>query len=365
MAIDKVHSTPVANIAKWDGVTWSGINKVNAFSVEDPGPPAGLIVPYTAGAGGAPAGWSIYNTADTNMIVGAGSTYAVNDTGGDGEVTKATVTSGTHYAATTVGSTAGGGNSQGGGHAHNYSFTYTPPYQDCYLIKADSDQSSFPAGAVIFLESSHGSLTNIWTDDYMFRANAGTSAGGTNSITGLSSTSNGNHRHGGSPYSGQGGGSARLDCHQNRGGHTHTSTTIAMTNTLYQYALAAYQDAASSFNLEANMIAMYENTTPPDGWSLCDGTGGTPDLRDYFVKCVAFGDAGSASGDGTVTATISGSLSHGTHDHDYAIATAPTSSQTGSHTTNVAHAAHAADAMSQNYTWMPDYWALAFIKKDA
>jgi hypothetical protein len=363
MAISKVNTVVKANISKWDDVTFSGLNKVSGANIEEPGPPAGLIVPYTAGAGGAPSGWSIYNTADGNMIVGAGDAYAVNDNGGDGAVTKATVNSGTHWFGSTVGNTAGGsGNSQGGAHSHNYTFTYTPPYQDCYLIKADSDQSNFPAGCVIFLEASHGSLTNIWTSGYMFRANAGTSTGGSNSITGLSSTSSGGHVHG-STYCAPSGGAARLGLFS-AGGHTHTSTTVSMTNTLYQYALAAYQDAVSTFNLESSMIAMYENTTPPDGWSLCDGTGGTPDLRNWFVKCVAAASAGSTSGNGTVTAQITGSLTHGTHDHDDELPRAPTPSQTAAHTIQLAHAAHSSPAMNQNYSWRPNYWALAFIKKD-
>ena len=52
----------------------------------------------------------------------------------------------------------------------------------------------------------------------------------------------------------------------------------------------------------------------PDGWALCDGTAGTPDLRAKFVKGAAAGmDPGGAGGAATHT-----HADHASHTHDVA-----------------------------------------------
>jgi hypothetical protein len=49
----------------------------------------------------------------------------------------------------------------------------------------------------------------------------------------------------------------------------------------------------------------------PAGWVLCDGTGGTPDLRDKFIKAPANGvDPGGSGGNNTHTHAQHGSQSH-------------------------------------------------------
>jgi len=41
---------------------------------------------------------------------------------------------------------------------------------------------------------------------------------------------------------------------------------------------------SGSFNyLPTGMITMWKGVTPPNGWALCDGTNGTPDLRGRFI----------------------------------------------------------------------------------
>ena len=50
---------------------------------------------------------------------------------------------------------------------------------------------------------------------------------------------------------------------------------------------------------------MYNSTTAPSGWYLCDGNNGTPDLRDRFIvgagSTYSVGDTG-----GSATVTVSG-----------------------------------------------------------
>lgn len=54
--------------------------------------------------------------------------------------------------------------------------------------------------------------------------------------------------------------------------------------------------------IPAGGIVMYEGTTAPPGWAICDGTNGTPDLRNRFV--VGAGNlytVGDTGGEATVT----------------------------------------------------------------
>ncbi len=112
----------------------------------------------------------------------------------------------------------------------------------------------------------------------------------------------------------------------------------------------------------SGMIGMYESTTPPAGWYLCNGSNGTPDLRDYFVKNVARASAGSGGGTGTVTGSTAGTITHGTHHHADSNETDNNGKdKTGYHSENVTMDAHA--AMSDNQAWWPPYYALAFIMK--
>ena len=58
------------------------------------------------------------------------------------------------------------------------------------------------------------------------------------------------------------------------------------------------------------MIIMYNSTTAPSGWYLCDGNNGTPDLRDRFI--VGAGNSysqGATGGSNTATSTVSISVS--------------------------------------------------------
>ena len=64
----------------------------------------------------------------------------------------------------------------------------------------------------------------------------------------------------------------------------------------------------------------------PDGWALCDGTSGTPDLRDRFILSVGAGeDPGGTGGSHTKTLSTSNLPSHshsissdGNHHHSFA-----------------------------------------------
>ena len=91
----------------------------------------------------------------------------------------------------------------------------------------------------------------------------------------------------------------------------------------------------------------------PAGWTLCDGTLGTPDLRGYFVKGA---DAGNAGDD-----VAHGNLTH-VHDTDVSTQTGLTTVQgTGATVIRTAGHTHNVDVLSANHE--PPYKHLVFIMK--
>jgi hypothetical protein len=61
--------------------------------------------------------------------------------------------------------------------------------------------------------------------------------------------------------------------------------------------------SGTSSGIPSGIIAMWSGATPPDGWQLCDGTDGTPDLRNRFI--VASGDAFATGDSGPATIELS------------------------------------------------------------
>ena len=130
------------------------------------------------------------------------------------------------------------------------------------------------------------------------------------------------------------------------------------------------------------MIMMFTGSTAPTGWALCDGTNGTPDLRNKFIVGVGSSyslnatggsatatDTVSISGSDTVNISISGTTSldsaatlhsgaqfhHGgrhmreQHTHTFSGSGSDTVSISGSDTVNV--------------DTIPPYYALSYIMK--
>ena len=69
--------------------------------------------------------------------------------------------------------------------------------------------------------------------------------------------------------------------------------------------------APAAASLPAGLIVMWSGTLAniPSGWNLCDGTLGTPDLRDRFIKGPAAAEEPGATG-GASTHTHAGHANH-------------------------------------------------------
>lgn len=65
---------------------------------------------------------------------------------------------------------------------------------------------------------------------------------------------------------------------------TVTSTGATVTGTLTATAFSGDGSALTGItSFVQGMIIMFTGSTAPSGWAICDGTNGTPDLRDRFV----------------------------------------------------------------------------------
>lgn len=72
----------------------------------------------------------------------------------------------------------------------------------------------------------------------------------------------------------------------------------------------------SLLNLPIGTIIAWENLSIPSGWAVCDGTSGTPDLRDKFIRGASIdGDVRATGGADTHTHTNSNTGSQAAHDH--------------------------------------------------
>lgn len=117
---------------------------------------------------------------------------------------------------------------------------------------------------------------------------------------------------------------------------------------------------AAQYSLSSGLIAMWEGASAPAGWTLCNGSNGTPDLRDYFVRIVGSGD-GSTGGSGntiSVSVTIgSGGISHAHNNEEVRYSSYAMGSVYGAAYTNThSHTA----TITPTYT--PVYYALTFIQ---
>lgn len=327
--------------------------------------PSGIILPMRAAAS-VPSGWTIFSTGDNKHIIGAGSTYSVGDSiTDDGNFNLGYGGAGTHSGdSKDFGSAANqaGPNAQGDHTDHDFEFTSPAPYNESMrLIKADSEVSDVPADALLLKHSASGwaDLTRHYdgATNRLLRSASSASQGGKVSMA-VTASSGGAHNHG--TNSGADGGTFFTGMRiisVLRGAHTHTWTST-LTFNLYRVALSAWYKASAFTFEQSNAIGMYESLTPPAGWSLCNGTGGTPDLRDKFIEInTSDANAGTAYGTGKVNSDLGASSSDGGHNHVQSLVNS--TDENARHNSTVGAHTHAlADV---DLTWLPAGYALAFI----
>lgn len=116
-------------------------------------------------------------------------------------------------------------------------------------------------------------------------------------------------------------------------------------------------------------IIMWSGSTVPDGWALCNGENGTPDLRGRFVLGVSDShQMGEVGGEEEVTLTVEQLPSHA-HRYSaiYGLRNMTRPEYTGSNLSQAPDGARTADTNlsggNQPHTNMPPYYTLAYIMK--
>jgi len=285
--------------------------------------PSGIIIPFTGAS--IPSGWTQFTAANTRGIIGAGSTYNAGATGGNSFSTNSLSfnSAGTHNFPSFAGSGGGGGNiplNAGGAHSHTATLSVTDPhllYKSYKLIKASADTGSVPQnGVVLGVGTSPTGPSNIDSGiDRFLYADTNVANGGSSTHTMSGTTSNaGAHVHPNAAGD-SGSGTVKPRYNQTRGGHTHTANGTVTVDPEFIYA-AAFSNTGADFTFSGPAVAMYESASPPTGWAICDGTSGTPDMRDRFVKIGTTGNQGTTGGNNThAVNSISAGGNVGTHNH--------------------------------------------------
>lgn len=348
--------------------------------------PVGIIVLLDSVS--VPAGWERFTSADSKHIVGAGSTYAVGETGGaQASITQTTSLSGDHDgtgftvnfvknsgAGTLPGGhysiTAGGGGNDGA-HIHTLTANYDMAYRQMLLIRSTATHTRFPADSAIF--GSTGSspvagLSIIYDDEVALVSGSSVTTGGgayTNTDCNDGGDPATNHLHETqNTYYDPTGASTAYSYFQDVIGSDHTFTPALVSQTLKKTYLAAWK-GSSEFRNATGVIAMWESATPPPGWYLCDGNNGTIDMRDYFVMLGSVGTAGDQDDEANqIITSFSIDDDDWTHSHigDVYNNINATGYVSGRHSSF--DATHGHTAANDTQAYVPPYYALTFIQRN-
>jgi len=145
------------------------------------------------------------------------------------------------------------------------------------------------------------------------------------------------------------------------------ATTAAVAATLTSYATTTALNNALAALLPTGSIILWSGSVAsiPSGWALCNGTGGTPDLRDRMII---------GAGNNYAVATTGGAI---THTHTLEIATSTTGASVGTTSNTVdgsggfsvltaaslTDPGHIHTGSADAGSNMPPYYALAYIMK--
>jgi len=249
-----------------------------------------------------PTGFQAFTYADDFYIVGASGTKTLGATDSP-LITTTTTTSGAHTGGLQSAYGTDWGNGSGkpgttytpqGAHDHTVDFSYKPESSNLKLIQATA-KSFVPENGILF---SDGEISNAIAFDAL-EANGGYAKGF--SVTGAGAAAHSiatnssimSHDHMTMWPNMADFGCGNTNTWQGtQFAHDHTLANTTVTGQIKHVVLRAWKAAAA--RIGGNPIVMYQSDIIPEGWLKCDGTLGTLDLRDCFIKA-------SATGDGTIS----------------------------------------------------------------
>jgi len=300
--------------------------------------PANCVIPMWANIGTLPSPWSQYGFSPTlgYMPIGV-NTWGLGVTASSGPVTLTSGNTANHTGGLYAGFSGDGVSCQveyyacttaNGAHGHTVYFdpnNTIPKVGPCYITPS-SNTYTMPQYGMVFGYGTQISSTGIslvkvnFGAHYFLAMNPNTtlwSQGGTWTGSAQTTSSYTGHDHRGtlyycscwtSPYN--------MYLHlAGQGGHSH-SVTIGATNIPQCQAVGAYgnwTDNTGSGGYGA--MIMYPSATSPPGYSLCNGTNGTPQMADQFLYIKTGADYGGYSG-GSFYPTWGGTTNNaGSHQH--------------------------------------------------
>ena len=344
--------------------------------------PTGLIIPFNDVAANIPAGWARFTSADNKHPVGAGDTYAVAATGGaalsfsrtsssDGAHTglpvnlfvcvKSGIDSAVAY--------CGNGAVSAGAHTHTISGTYEMFYRTLVLMKASANHKYFPSNAIVFGKESTSPVSGLTHTyeigggcvDRLLRSGSVAATGGGWSDHACSE--DGYHIHSTSPNCMGGAYNGQKSEYSDPATHSHSlpSMRVSATYTHVKRTWLAAWSATFGFRGARGIIAMWEGTTAPVGWYLCDGNNGTLDMRNHYLQISTAANIGNQELDGG-SIWVEASLNSNTWYHEHFGGTQVNVETIGcSHAEHYATHSHTSTSAWEGY--YPPYYALTFIEK--
>lgn len=348
--------------------------------------PAGAALILT-GSAAIPSGFTLWNPQSGRILMGAdpnggvpvGATASaassVNFTGTTGSGNSNHSGSGTYTGPATASSGATGyfvhaegfSPSISGVHTHtisgSVSATNAVHTKTFRIILAQRD-SLAPAGSGLMayggtpaesvsLYRSTGYLT-MGTSDSEY------SPGGGYTIASWNTNTTGAHRHYSTTQRALENAPSTCYLHTTAGDHYHTGSASVYFDAYY-FGLSMYE-VLSEVSLLPGVILIWPSTSmPPAGWSICDGSNTTPDLRGRLIRLSRDGAKGTSNylrfvpGDTNVA---------GAHSHAGSVATANAGgARSHPSSSNQADGSHYHWSNSiPNVAWTPPYYAVNFIK---
>jgi len=346
--------------------------------------PDGAIVLYTGAS--VPAGYTAFTAANGKYIMGESGTKAIAATGGAADTSAwsgTTATGGAHrgddsssFEAARSGPNDGfpafyitgeDHTSSVGGHTH--SWTAAAATMNLYrrrhtLCKKNTAATTAPTSIMVFglANISHPNVARVLTGAgrlLMPDTTIADAGSATQSLSATVASANMPHAHftrGGykttdfAPYA-----DVKQESAESTWAHVHTAS-LTLTAAIKRRKLALY-GGNSDYPMVPGMIVLWDGGANPSGWVTCDGTTGTPDMRDFLLEIAASGQEGASAGDNTVAASATSS-NYG-HSHLSADRTDGPVPITIYHGGTVYHN-HTLSA-SQSFT--PPWYALRFIMK--
>lgn len=383
--VKEIHCN-VASVWRKCKEVWCNVSGVWQKVYADVTVPAGGIMIWNS-TGAVPSGWTAVSSSYNNRYIrGTPSGGTVNSVNGVNSVNLAGTSSadGSHIGtAYTVGCGPGAcASTTRAAHSHSVSATFSAYYYYVYftLISANAETQSIPANVLGLthlalgtaggiVDTANVALQNTGYSGYCLLHHATTTnnkaTGGTNAPSAsMVVNTEAAHNHGTSAGNwcdpgGDSGGSGYTGA-VNAGSHNHTGTLTASLQ-MKAKRLLMFGNTTAAWDARLGMIIMWNTTSIPTGWVLCDGANSTPDMRDYVLMVANAGtDANTVGGGGANTISMSGTLPlTGDHGHGGTGGTGGTTgcrhqNSTGGHTHTISVGATA-------YT--PYVYDLHFIKR--